>query len=676
MRAFGVCPDHFTVPLVVSACSELTLLSFGSIIHGDCIKFGFLGLGSSAAGSSIVHMYFRCESLEDALKLFEEMPERDVIPWTTVIVGCAINGYPGLSMDYLRDMNRSSMKMNSRTIIAGLKACSSIDALKEGMCLHSLAVKLGVWDSDSVKTSTLSLYSSCGCLDETWAVSRELNSKDLVSWTEVLSCYAKLGRVRDCASLFSSMVDAGRKPDGIAVSCLLSSISTDIIVGGALHGFLLRRDLLSEKSGVIAVIKMYCKLNLSAKAVTILNMIGDKDGEFWTVILSSLAKVESSALECLKIFRMMQFMKTRIQSGVDCPIAAITSCAWLKDLCSGRALHCFCIKNNLHGETSVANSLMKMYGKIQKESYARKIFDQMENRDAVTWNTFMGVLLGSGKSKDALKVFDQMVSSGVETTSVTILVALSACAAAADLNRGEAVHNYVRDKGFGEDTDVSTALMGMYAKCGKLSDARRVFDRMHKKDLAAWNAMICCYGSHGHADEALELMEKMEEEGWSPNEITFTAVLSACSRAGLVEEGRRIFGKMGEFSLQPSRIHVTCMVDLLGRSGLLEEAEAMAIAEPAADGGVWGALLGACMIHGEVEMGVRAGKMAVALDPYNDGYYMVLSNLYSSEGKKDEADNLRKMMLSLGVRKTAGWSMTELESGRNYETPFSSYKEA
>ncbi|XP_078444894.1 pentatricopeptide repeat-containing protein At4g39952, mitochondrial-like [Wolffia australiana] len=663
MRYNGARPNHFTIPLVASSCAETAELGSGRCVHGYSLKAGLLDQGSAAAGSSLVYMYCKCEDIGDALKLFDEMPDRDVISWTAIIAGCAMNGDSYLALEYLRSMHKSCTRLNYRTVEAGLRACLGFGALPEGRCLQGLAVKLGSWVCDSVKSAMLSLYAKCGDLADARAAFGELPMGDLVAWTEIMGVHAKLLLAGDCLRLFAAMVDAGKEVDGVAVSCLLSSASS-LVVGQVLHGFLLRRDLLCGKTEIAALLEMYCRLRRPAEAIAIFDAVAERDENMWALMLSLLAKIELGAVNCLTLFRKMQFTAAGLRACAGCVIPAISSCGQLQELLPGLALHGYCIKNMLDAEISVSNSILGMYGKLHRENCMRKIFKRLSGRrDVITWNIFMTGLSSLGCSRKALEVFDQMLVYGVEPSSATLVIILSACATATDLQRGEVAHQCAKDRGL-VGTVVSTALIDMYAKCGQLEAARAVFDNMGNRDVTTWNAMINGYGSHGRAREALEMLEQMVEEGASPNEITFIALLSACCRAGLVKEGRCVFDRMKQFSLLPSRKHLACMVDLLGRSGQLEEAEAMALAAAPGetDGGVWGALLGACQIHGDVEMGERAGKRAIELEPGNDGYYMVLRNLYSSAGRKEEARKTREAMLQCGLRKTAGWSMANLES--------------
>jgi pentatricopeptide repeat protein len=199
----------------------------------------------------------------------------------------------------------------------------------------------------------------------------------------------------------------------------------------------------------------------------------------------------------------------------------------------------------------------------------------------------------------------------------------------------------------------------MYAKCGHLEKSRKVFDSMMEKDVICWNAMISGYGMNGYAESAVEIFKLMEESNARPNEITFLALLSACAHAGLVDEGKNLFSKMQSYSVKPNLKHYTCMVDLLGRSCNLEEAEELVLSMPIApDSGVWGALLSACKTHNQIEMGIRIAKQAIDSEPENDGYYIMMANMYSSIGRWEEAENVRKTMKDRCLRgKKAGWSL-------------------
>nr|ADE77588.1 unknown [Picea sitchensis] len=187
---------------------------------------------------------------------------------------------------------------------------------------------------------------------------------------------------------------------------------------------------------------------------------------------------------------------------------------------------------------------------------------------------------------------------------------------------------------------------------------------MSNKNVVSWNAMIVGYGMHGHGEDALVLFTQMQQRGVKPNEITFISVLSACSHAGLVDEGWKCYNCMTlDYAITPTVEHYACMVDLLGRAGHLNEAwdfiEKMPI-EPGAS--VWGAFLGSCRIHCNIELGERVAELLLNLDPDNAGYYVLLSNIYAAAGRWDDVAKVRKMMKEKDVKKSPGCSLIEVNN--------------
>ncbi|CAN1228044.1 Pentatricopeptide repeat-containing protein At4g39952, mitochondrial [Linum perenne] len=173
----------------------------------------------------------------------------------------------------------------------------------------------------------------------------------------------------------------------------------------------------------------------------------------------------------------------------------------------------------------------------------------------------------------------------------------------------------------------------MYAKCGVMECASRIFDKISERDVVSWTALITGYVHNGESKKA-------------------------CAHSGLVDEGKHLFNKMKGYSVMPTLKHYACIVDLLGRSGNLLEAEKLVLSMPVLpDGGVWGALLSACKMHDDIETGIRIAKQAIKADPKNDGYYIVMSDMYSSIGRWKEAEQAREMMKERGIEKRAGWSL-------------------
>uniref|UniRef100_A0ACD5UB14 Uncharacterized protein n=1 Tax=Avena sativa TaxID=4498 RepID=A0ACD5UB14_AVESA len=668
MRASGALPSRFTAPLAASAAAELAALPVGSSVHAYSVKFGLLvGDGSVAVSSSLVYMYSRCGSVADAVKLFDKMAERDVVAWTAVVSGCVRNGECWKGMGYLVQMVRlagdGGARPNARTMESGLEACGLLGELSAGRCLHGYTVKEGIADSTLVISTLFSMYSKCDGTENASILFAELQEKDVFTWTSLIGAYCRRGLAGDAIELFHEMEESGLQPDEVLVSCILSGLgnSGNVRRGKAFHGVIMRRNLGDSVLVANTLISMYAKFELLDIADTVFGMLHRRDAESWSLMIVGYCKAGIDA-KCLDLYREMQCKDhDEFVCDVNSLVSTISSCSRLGKLRLGQSAHCYSIRRLLD-ENSVANALIGMYGRCGKFDLACKIFGVAKlNMDVVTWNALISSYSHLGRSNDALSLYDQMLNEGIKPNLATLITVISACADLAALERGELMHSYVKDMGLESDVSISTSLVDMYTKCGQLKIARGIFDSMLQRDAVAWNVMISGYGMHGEAKQALGLFNEMEGGRIKPNSVTFLAILSACCHAGLVDEGRKLFTRMGGYHLEPNLKHYACMVDLLGKSGNLQEAEDMILAMPIEpDGGVWGALLSACKMHDNFEMGLRVAKKAFASDPGNDGYYILMSNTYGSVEKWGEIEKLRDKMKNHGVEKGVGWSAVDV----------------
>lgn len=290
---------------------------------------------------------------------------------------------------------------------------------------------------------------------------------------------------------------------------------------------------------------------------------------------------------------------------------------------------------------------------------ARVAFDQMPHRDIVSWTAMISAYARARRPQDALALFDAMP---VQPDEVTMVSVVSACTALGDLATGERLRRYVDSNGFGWMVSLRNALMDMYAKCGCLLEAQSLFDGMAMRTLASWNTLISAYASHGDVDGTVALFHQMlaDDSSVKPDGVTLLAVLTVYARKGCVEEGRAVFNAMqrGNYGKVELTIeHYGCMVDLLGRAGQLEEAYKMIEQMPIPSNDViWGVLLGACRIHGNVDMAEKVAQKLRSLNPQEGGYYILLIDMYTAAGRIADAMEVRRTMNEIGSKKTTGWS--------------------
>ncbi|XP_020210320.1 pentatricopeptide repeat-containing protein At1g08070, chloroplastic [Cajanus cajan] len=429
----------------------------------------------------------------------------------------------------------------------------------------------------------------------------------------------------------------------------IRQVHANVLVNGTIQDLVVANKLLYT----------YAQHRAISDAYSLFDGLTMRDPKTWSVMVGGFAKVGDHA-SCYATFREV------LRCGVTpdnytLPFVIRTS-RDTKDLQMGRVIHDVVLKHGLHLDHFVCASLVDMYAKCMVVEDAQRLFERMLSKDLVTWTVMIGAYADCN-AYESLVLFDRMREEGVVPDKVAMVTVVNACAKLGAMHRARFVNEYIVRNGFSLDVILGTALIDMYAKCGSVESAREVFDRMKEKNVVSWSAMIAAYGYHGMGQEAIGLFHMMLSCAILPNRVTFVSLLYACSHAGLIEEGLRFFDSMWEeHAVTPDVKHYTCMVDLLGRAGRLDEAlrliEAMNVEK---DERLWSALLGACRIHGNMELAEKAANSLLELQPQNPGHYVLLSNIYAKAGKWEKVAKFRDMMSQRKLKKVPGWTWIEVD---------------
>ncbi|KAF3453285.1 hypothetical protein FNV43_RR03725 [Rhamnella rubrinervis] len=458
-----------------------------------------------------------------------------------------------------------------------------------------------------------------------------------------------------------------------------------------LHGHLIKTStpLLSLPLSRVAFV---CALTPSfSYAQRIFKYLEKPETVLWNSCLKTFAEGDNPNDSILLFYQMRQFDVFPDSFTLSFVLKA---CMHLLDVSNGRIVHGYVEKLRLQSNLFLQNTVLNLYGMCGVHGDARLLFEKMPLRDVVTWNIMITHLLKiedtegaydlfvrmpeknvrswtlmiagyvqCGKPKEAINLFREMEKAGISPNEVTVVAVLAACADLGDLYFGRRIHEYSRRNGFERNIRLSNTLIDMYVKCGCLDGAQQVFNEMEERTIVSWSAMIAGLAMHGKAEESLRLFSEMIQLGLKPNEVTFIGLLHACSHMGLVDEGRKFFASMTtDYGIVPRIEHYGCMVDLFSRAGLLNEAHEFIMNMPIKPNGVvWGALLGGCKVHKNIELAEKAIAHISELDPLNDGYYVVLSNIYAEAQKWEDTARVRKLMRERGVKKTPGWSSISID---------------
>lgn len=332
-----------------------------------------------------------------------------------------------------------------------------------------------------------------------------------------------------------------------------------------------------------------------------------------------------------------------------------------------------------------------MYGKCVSILSARQVFDECPERNVVVWNSMISLYAHSKNVPSALQLFEvidvlpnestfnpviaglaemedgsfkaigfyrRMHDLGLKPNLITVLALLSSSVGIASSNLIKEIHGYSIRSNIDSHPHLRSGLVESYGRCGCLGDARQVFESMSERDVVAWSSLISAYALHGEAKTALEIFEQMELAKVKPDGVTFLGVLKACSHTGLADEAQIYFTRMhNDYGVEPNSDHYSCLVDVLSRAGRLYEAfEVIREMPVTVTAKAWGALLGACRTHGEVELAEIAGRALFEIEPDNAANFVILAKIYAGAGRHEEAERLRREMKERGVKVVPGSS--------------------
>lgn len=512
------------------------------------------------------------------------------------------------------------------------------------------------------------MYCKSGYLDYAQRLFDTMPSRNLVSWTALISGYAQRGKGDDCFSLFSDML-VHYRPNEFAFASVLSSCSGGD--GRQVHALALKMSWDASVFVANALITMY------SKGVGFGDVLCDCIKEAWTVFKSMEFRNLISWNSMIAVFQFLglrtQAMDLFIQMqhneiGFD----RATLLSILSSLCGSNdndidvcfryclQLHCLTVKTGFISDVKVATALVKAYSDLggDVDDCYRLFMETSCHGDIVSWTSII-TAFAERYPEEAFFLYTQLCQGDLALDRYSFSIALKACAGLMTERNASAVHTQVIKSGFGSDTVLSNTLIHAYARCSLISLSKQVFDEIEDRDVISWNSMLKAYALHGQAREALQLFSQMNLQ---PDPTTFVALLFACSHAKLVEEGIKIFESMSEnYGIVPYLDHFACMVDILGRAGRIHEAEKLISEMPMEpDSVVWSALLGSCRKHGETELAKLAADKLKELAPGKSLGYVQMSNVFCSSGNFNDACIIWKEMKGYGVRKEPGLSWIEV----------------
>ncbi|KAF8387589.1 hypothetical protein HHK36_026242 [Tetracentron sinense] len=638
-------------------------------IHGLLLVNGFFHPTSSdrVLGSQLVSIYVNFGSFQEALLLFNKLPQKNNFAWNAILRGFINVDKFSEAIEFYHLMLREGVIPDNFTYPLVLKACSGLSALEQGRRVHELIqfneihhkIKRNIF----VECAMIDMFAKCGSLNEAWRVFEEMPRKDLVSWSALICGNVQNGEWFEALCLFRRMRVEGLRPDSVIVATLLPACGRlgARQLGMGLQGCAIKSGFESDLYVSNALIDMYCKCGDTLEAHCIFCNMIYKDVVSWSALIAGHSQ-NYEYRESLELY--MEMKGSGIKTNAVTLASVLPGFANLKLLKHGKEMHNYILRHGFESDIFVGGALIDMYANCGSMREAEFIFKIMSGRDITIWNSMIVGHALNGDIDSAFGILRRIRESKLRPNSITILSILPLCTRMGTLRWGKEIHGYAARNCLETVVSVGNSLIDMYCKCGYLELGVKVFDQMVEKDSVTYNTIISAYGSHGHGEQAFSFFDQMKAAIIRPNKITFIALLSACSHAGIIDRGWLFYNSMiADYGILPDMEHYACMVDLLGRAGRLDDACEFIRRMPVEpDINVLGSLLGACRVHNKVELAEHVGRRIFQKNLEDPGYYVLLSNIFASTERWADALKIRTMIKAKGLGKKPGNSWIQIGS--------------
>ncbi|XP_045821078.1 pentatricopeptide repeat-containing protein DOT4, chloroplastic [Trifolium pratense] len=522
MQKLGISGDSFTFTCVLKCFAALGKLKECKRVHGYILKLGF---GSNTAVvNSLIAAYFKFGGVESARNLFDELTERDVVSWNSMINGCVVNGFSGNGLEIFIQMLVLGVNLDLTTLVSVLVACANIGNLSLGRALHGFGVKACFSEEVVFSNTLLDMYSKCGNLNGATEVFVKMGETTIVSWTSIIAAYVREGLYDDAIGLFDEMQRKGVRPDIYTVTSIVHACacSYSLDKGRDVHSYIIKNGMGLNLPVANALMNMYAKCGSVEEARSVFSQIPAKDIVSWNTMIGGYSQ-NSFPNEALELFLDMQ---KRLKPDDITMACVLPACAGLAALDKGREIHGHILRRGYFSDLHVACALVDMYAKCGLLVLAQLLFDMIPKKDLISWTVMIAGYGMHGFGNEAISTFKNMRIAGIEPDESSFAAILNACSHSGLLNEGWKFFNSMRNECRIEPRlEHYACMVDLLARTGNLSKAYKFIKSMPiEPDATIWGTLLS--GCRIHHD--VKLAEKVAEHVFElePDNTRYYVVLA------------------------------------------------------------------------------------------------------------------------------------------------------
>lgn len=678
----GLRPDFRTISVMLQACSQIAedeppsadsqaiktrSLGMGKTLHAAAWKMGFES--HVLVGSSLITMYAKSRSLEDAKHVFYQLSRSGVGEWNSMLAAYTTLGQMQDSLQLFEEMQEGGISPNEQTFVTVLQACGMLaekdkddsasaqrnkfDALGKGRILHTGAWRKGFNSTVLVGNSLISMYGRCGSSLDARNVFDKLFQHDAVSWNAMLTTYVKQGEAVKALQMYEQMSVQGWSPDlrtfvSVLQACSVLADKEDSVhidgvsvkvrameMGKAIHAVIGRRDSKLDIFLGSALVSMYGKCGSFVDSELVFGELLHQNVVTWNAMLAAYVQL-GQAEKAMMLYTQM------LRKGF-CPtertfVLVLQACAYAAQKQTDLGVGGLVATNisfeddifthaNAQGSTSevnasVSSTLIDMYRKSESSTDAQNALNGVCEQSEAPSTAMLPAYAEHSQVSNVLQMYchSSQTRPVVQSFPGTFLACVTPVekgdgvvqggyAQVKSLGMIRTIHLDALRKGYNSDPFIASTLINAYRKCGSIYDAQMVFDGLSGGNVVTWTAMLVALVQEDQSEKAMQLYRKMQVEGVEPDNVTIVCILQACGKTGSLDLCRQVHHTVASSNTNLSPLLANTLIHAYGRCASMADAQIVFESLPQPDVMSWTALIAGY---------ARQGNVAACLHMYQE----------------------------------------------------------
>ncbi|XP_057967686.1 pentatricopeptide repeat-containing protein At3g20730-like [Malania oleifera] len=524
--------DYSVYLKTLQLCIDAKVERGGLLIHKHLITSGFDS--NLHLNTKLVIFYAKLRDMMAAHKVFDGMTEGSVVSWTALVSGYSQNGYFQEALMVFVAMRRAGLKANQFTYGSVLRACSSMRCLDGGKQIQGCIQKGRFVDNLFVQSALVDLHSKCGIMRDACYIFEMMSKRDVVSWNTLIGGYAVQGFTGDSFQMFRAMLREGSNPDCFTFGSILRALSSgnDLMKISQIHGFIIHLGFGSHRDLMGLLIDTYAKCGSIRIADDLYKNMPEKDLISCTALISGYAREGNCSRDVLNLFKEIRQLYLVMDDVLLCSMLNVCANGALLSL--GRQIHALALKYLPRYDVAMGNALIDMYAKSGEIEDANHAFDEMEEKNVISWTSLIAGLGKHGYGQKAIMLYKNMECHGLKPNDVTFLSLLFACSHAGLTGEGWDFFNAMVCKyNILPRVEHYSCMIDLFARGGQLEEAYNIICNMKiKPNTSVWGAFLgACttYGNMSLGEIAAKQLFSINPE----NSVSYVALASIYANAGL-----------------------------------------------------------------------------------------------------------------------------------------------